>query len=238
MIRFYNSTTIAVDVKIGKKLLFSNVTQGQATKYARINPGKNVIRGVSDNNLVFELRLKSKKKFTVVLSDKLQLFKDEYEDPCPGVALVRKLSSSSLVSSFVPFPLGPQLITEGTLSVSADLISGGVYTAFFYPNATSLVLYNEPCPFEQELCFEEYIGVWNVVEKIGISETTYNFSEVSDGRLQNSQPFYWIVHETDYETYSLNGTPNRQRLAILARPGETICTRKLVKKARKLGYNI
>jgi lipocalin len=55
-----------------------------------------------------------------------------------------------------------------------------------------------------------------------------------------TMPFTWIVHKTDYKTYSLNGTPNRQHMAILSREPrlESCMVNKLIKKARKLGYGI
>jgi len=56
----------------------------------------------------------------------------------------------------------------------------------------------------------------------------------------NLLPFSWIVHETDYKSYALIGTPNRQELAILSRTQslDSCHLRKLKKKARKLGYSI
>jgi hypothetical protein len=243
MIRFHNASSLTVDVSNVvdcPKLLFSHVTPSQTTPYASI-PRSSVIEGrTPTGELVFRVKLKSENKHTLVLSDKLQILDDCYDLPPQGTALVRKVGRD-FVGQFSCSPLGDQTVTLGSSSIQSNFVNQGVYTAFFY-SSNSLVLYNSPCRYEQDLCFPDYVGVWNVVAKLGNVESTYNFSEVATStsveRLSNSEAFDWIVHETDYETYSLNGSLDRQRLAILARPGKCVCLRKLVRKARKLGYVI
>lgn len=51
--------------------------------------------------------------------------------------------------------------------------------------------------------------------------------------------FSWIVHDTDYCNYSLNGSPSRQQMVILSRE-TTLCKKtkkRLLCKAKTLGYN-
>lgn len=52
--------------------------------------------------------------------------------------------------------------------------------------------------------------------------------------------FSWIVHETDYCSYSLNGSPTRQEMVILSREtkSSTCKTKCLLRKAKTLGHDM
>lgn len=50
--------------------------------------------------------------------------------------------------------------------------------------------------------------------------------------------FSWIVHETDYHNYSLNGSPTRQEMVILSRKEKLCNTKQLLRKAKQLGYDV
>lgn len=50
--------------------------------------------------------------------------------------------------------------------------------------------------------------------------------------------FSWIVHDTDYDSYSLNGSPTRQEMVILSRKKKLCNTKQLLCRAKKLGYDV
>lgn len=148
-------------------------------------------------------------------------------------------------NQFIEVVLGPQTFKVGNLSITVDVINKGVYTIFYDESMDiSSVLYNDPSDMVQEICFEDYIGKWYVAASLPSTqnEKFYVFSETSSGRFELTNNsvgiFNWIVHKTDYETYSLNGSENRQRLAIITRKGMSKCMfEELVCLADELGYN-
>lgn len=173
MIRLHNGSTTSLNVFSDGELIIANIFPKQTSLY--INVCGRVLKGVSlTNQQIFtaKIKIKSDRKYTILLTPStVRVYKDDYKNPRNGTALVRDINSSNI---FYEQPLGNLTIN----GVTFNAINRGVYTVF-----TGIsVLYNDPEDLEQDICFQEYIGKWNVYKQIGVPGiSSYIFSQTTDG---------------------------------------------------------
>lgn len=126
-----------------------------------------------------------------------------------------------------------------SLGIAADIKS---YT--FYENSRGRFMLTddtEPAPGAEVSVAPNFVGfVRGRDEENGNLRTLTGllFGDVQASLDPGKLVFSWIVHETDYETYSLNGSPTRQEMVILSRKEKLCEVDRLLSRAKKLGYDI